>query len=309
MKFFWLILYAFPLFAGETDQYLAADIVIKDSYSVINNYYNKKIEESIEPGEQLSCSGVTDKILTQIIVGIGHLTTKSLEIERFPDNSVSSLEYLKQSIYKNAGPLLGLPPLRRTINIGGVYLGTDKFGHFGLISQSYYRHYQKYLKNGLSKIEAEKKAILNGIKGELNLLGYNYNGVLSFADLEANYQGLLFANSICQGENSYLIKQKGQWVRNRKREFDIRNYMGPKMDESYNPSFRKPKLWKKIKTTLIEIYCPLRSNQLYLERMAEYNIKAKATVNDLYIQEYFSSKPEFKRELQSMENLCPKNKL
>jgi hypothetical protein len=293
------------LLAGETDQFLAGDIEIKDSYLVYNNYYQKIMDDAEYSGQNLNCTQFTEKLLGKILKNLNHISTKSNEVERFPDDNLSAKEYLDLSIYKNAGSGFHLlNHLRRTINIGGVYIGTDKFGHFGLIGKNYYRHYQGHLNKGFTPDEALKKTISKGIIQELNILGYHFNGVLSFADLEANYQGLLFAKSICNGENPYFSLRDGQWVRNYEKNFDIRKYINPKMDESYNPSFRRPALWKKVKNNIQKKYCYLINNAVFLERRNIYNKRIEETLNDFYIKEYFRSRPKFDRTLESMDDLC-----
>lgn len=304
MKIILLVLYALCLNAGETDQYISGETELKDSYLLFNNLYNKKINDFIATKEQTTCSKLTDKILSNVIKKVVRLAENSSEIERYPDNSTSNKEYFQQSIYKNVGFPLRFTRLRRTINIGGIYIGIDKLGHFGLVSRNYYRHYLKHLKKGFNEKEAEKRTVVHGIKQEMNILGYRYNGVLSFADLEANYQGLQFAISLCQGKNPYLKIEKGYWVRNQNREFDIRAYINPKMDESYNANFRKPRLWKKITPSIRGIYCALKNNTAYQERITKYKEKERNSSNDQYIREYFKSKPEINRVFQSVNDLC-----
>lgn len=304
MKIIFLVLCAFCANAGETDQYFAGDIELKDSYLVFNNFYIKKINNTIAASEELTCAKLTDKILSNIIKDVAKLAMKSPEIERYPDDSIGNKEYFQESIYKNAGFPLSFTRLRRTINIGGIHIGTDKIGHFGLISRNYYRHYVKYLKSGFDEKVAEKKTIINGIKQELMILGYHYNGVLSFADLEANYQGLRFALSLCESKNSYLKKENGHWVKNQNREFDIREYINPKMDETFNTSFRKPRLWNKIKASIRDSYCLLKDAHIFQERIAKYKREERNTINDQFIHEYFLSKPKFNRSIQSADKLC-----
>jgi hypothetical protein len=303
------LFYSLSLFAGETDQYMAAGAVIRDSSDVINNYYNLTIDQTLEAaqrtGFEYNCYQITDKILNNITKNLSRLSSRSPEIERYPDDSISSKEYLQASIYKNAGFPFMFTKLRRTINLGGIYVGTDKMGHFGLISRNYYKHYSIFRKNGLRDDLAIQKTIIRGIHQELNILGYHYNGVFSFADMEANYQGLIFAISICQSNNPYLVHVNKEWKKNPVRAFDIRQYITPKMDESFNPSFRRRSLWKKIKPTVREIYCPLKTNELYQERLETYKTKDTTTINDLYIQKYFSTKPKFTRSLESMDDVCP----
>jgi hypothetical protein len=250
---------------------------------------------------------MADHILTTIIPRVHALVAHSLEVERCPDDSFSKNYYRAHSIYKNTTSLFNFKMgiLRRTLNVGGVYVGTDKFSHFSLIGRSYFRFFFKKIRHDMSEHAAEKKTIRKGIRDEFAILGYYWNGVFSFADLEANYQGMLFALSMCRGENPYLIKKNNRWVKNPDRNFDIKDYINPKMDESYNYSLRSRKLWKKVRPVLREVYCPLKENPIYVERMLRYSQASKENNNDLYIKEYFSEKSKFDRDSQSPDKLCP----
>ena len=60
-------------------------------------------------------------------------------------------------------------------------------------------------------------------------------GVLSYGDLEANFQGFLFGLHMCEGKDPFLKYSSDGWQFSR--PFDIRSYVNPNWDESYNPSF------------------------------------------------------------------------
>jgi hypothetical protein len=302
------------VFAIETDQFHAASVVLKDSSAPINDYINSKFEIAIEKANQknqnYACQNLADDVLSEIvgkhtISALSNYANKNPEVELFPDRSIKMHEYLKKiSIYSKAGLPFGLIPIARTINIGGIYIGTDKLGHSTLIGRNYYRRYLKNLKHGMTKAEAEKETVMKGIGEEIHFLGYTLGGVLSYGDLEANFQGLQLALSMCNGENPYLIKKDGLWTKNPKRKFDIKNIITPKMDESYIRPFWSPRIWKQIAPKLKDVYCDLKTNSLYVDRIKFYNSKLVHNRNDDYLKEFFSNKPKFDKNLENLDSLC-----
>lgn len=300
--------------ALETDQFHAASRVLKDSSATINEYLHEKIEIAVTAANKkkkpVTCSKLADNVMSEIvgkysISKISQFAKKSPEIERYPDDSVKDSTYTRDlSIYAGAGFPFGLINISRTINVGGVYIGTDKLGHFALVGRNYYRAYLENLDKGMSKQEAEKKAVIKGIKQEIHILGYTLGGVLSYGDMEANYQGLQFAISMCEGNNPYLLLKNGEWATNENHKADITKIINPKMDESFKPAFWKPRIWRKISPNIKSVYCDLKENSLYQERIKFYQSQIKANRNDDYIKEFFSDKPKFDRNLELIDELC-----
>ncbi len=301
------------VFALETDQFHAASHELAESSFAINQYIDDKFERALEKAskktKEVACHDLADDVMSEIvgkfsISKISQFAKNSPDIERFPDKSVSQRDYIKQSIYKDAGFPFFLGMISRTINVGGVYIGTDKLGHFALVGRNYYRRYLENISEGKLPEVAKKESVFTGFKQEIHILGYTLGGVLSFGDLEANYQGMQFAISMCEGDNPYLIKENGKWARNPGRLFDIKNYINPKMDESWRPAFWKPNLWKKIKPVIKDVYCELKRNPLYIERVKNYESRLSINDNDLYIKEFFSDRPKFDRKLEDIDKLC-----
>lgn len=299
-------------FALETDQFLAATHELKDASGPISGYVNEAIDKALvkasEKKKILSCADISDKVMTEIvgkysISKISQFAKKSSLIERFPDDSLDDRDYLDLSIYRDAGFPFQFALIARTINVGGVYIGTDKLGHFALLGRNYYRRFQDELKKNKNELVAEKATVMDGIETEVHILGYTLGGVLSFGDLEANYRGLMFARSLCEGANPYLVKKENKWIRT-ERKFDITEHINPRMDESYKPVFWKPGLWKKVKPLIADAYCDLKKNSLYLERISHYPAKIVSNRNDEYIRDFFSNKPKFDRNLENIDQLC-----
>jgi hypothetical protein len=300
-------------YALETDQFLAASHELKDASGPLNEYMNKAIDQAVknasEEKESVSCVKVSDMVMSEIvgkfsISKISQFAKKSPLIERFPDDSIGDFAYIDQSIYTHAGFPFFMGLIARTINVGGIYVGTDKLGHFALLGRNYYRRFQDELKkNKNNELAAEKETVFGGITTEVAVLGYKLGGVLSYGDLEANFQGFTFARSLCEGSNPYLIKSNNEWQRTN-RQFNFNEYFSPKMDESFKPAFWTPRVWKNIKDDIRKSYCEVKNNPLYQARISKYPARLSSNRNDDYIKEYFKNKPNFDRSLRDIDKLC-----
>jgi len=311
-KLILLMLVPMTSFALETDQFLAATHELKDASAPISGYVNEEIDQAVvkinKKEKNINCAEVSDRVMTEIvgkysISKISQFAKKSPLIERFPDDSLGDRDYIDISIYKDAGFPFQLGLIARTINVGGVYVGTDKLGHFALLGRNYFRRFQDELKKNKDELAAEKATVMDGIKTEVHILGYTLGGVLSFGDLEANYRGFMFARSLCEGSNPYLIKKENKWFRTDRR-FDITEHINPKMDESYKPAFWSPRIWKAINPAIKDAYCDIKKNSLYIERISKYPAKIVTNRNDEYIKEYFSDKSKFDRSKEDITKLC-----
>jgi hypothetical protein len=317
MKFFLLLIstIGFQSHALETDQFIATNVVLKDSAPILNQYFEEQISSAIEKAnsknpEKIKCSEVASDVMDNLVGGkyfsiskISKFATKSPLIERFPEDTVSRSEYFKMTYYENANFMLKLAPFSRTINVNGIYMGTDKLGHFSLVGRNYYHNYLDLIEKGVSKEEAMKASIVKGFKSEKGMLGYLTDGVLSFGDLESNYEGLKFATDICDGEQPFVIVKDGKYVRNENAPFDMKLYFNPRMDESFHFNFWKPSLYKRIKGKLKSEYCTYKNDPMYIERISKYPPLVE-NLNDRLIKENILNISKFDRKLEDVQSLC-----
>lgn len=301
-------------YALETDQFITIGAKINDSAEILNEYIGQNIQDAIVTANEKNydkdkCRLIAKRVMHNLVGGtfsiskISQFAKKSPLIDKYPDMSISDRDYFKMTFYENSDILLKIAPLARTINLNGIYMGTDKLGHFALIGRQYYRYFLNFLDDGLAVEAATEKAILKGFKTEKGILGYAIGGVLSYGDLEANYQGLVFAKNMCEGENPYL-QFDGIWKLNPKRSFDTKEYFGPKMDESFHFSFWRPGLYKRIKEKLKNEYCEVKNKPEYLARVAEYQTKMSFNLNDELIEKHLHSLPKFNRKLEDVKSFC-----
>lgn len=301
--------------AGETDQFYAGSAVIEDSSKEFNNYIhtsmkaaliraNKERHESCRLAakevmvELLGEFSIIDLVKNLSFSKISQFTKKSPLLDRFPLETVKNGRYRKDSIYKHRPFPTNVVGIARTLNINGIYFGADKIGHFAIIGKTYYNNFLKALKDGHSEEEAQDIAIKKGLRQEEAILGYKIGGTFSYGDLEANYQGYLFARNMCDGENPYLIKAQGKWTVNPEKTFDIKNYITPKYDEAYNVNTWSPRVWKKMVNEIIPAYCANKINPDYLKRAAYYETLDKRTYNDDMIDSFLKKKPKYSRDFQ-----------
>lgn len=89
-----------------------------------------------------------------------------------------------------------------SVKANGVYLGTDKIGHFVDMGYHYYKVYVRLRDDkGLSERKAmygAASAFDSGIMSETSVLGYATAGAYSNADLTSNYVGCLFYRNLTE---------------------------------------------------------------------------------------------------------------
>ncbi len=304
-----------PSYCAETDQYLTWGIEIKDSANELNQYFNKTLSNYLEQVNKRARPIEDPEELTVAIyyhffqfLGWSRLRTyirNDPEIEKFPDFSVDKQTYLRMSIHHGfAFPYFFLP-MARTIRVGDIYFGIDKLCHFFGFGRRYYQRYCRHLREGYSEEEAMKKVVMWGIVHEDNLVGKLVDGIFSHGDLEANFQGFCLARDLCGGKPPYIEKIDGKWKL--VRPVDMRKYVTPGFDESYNNSHFWAMRKRIVLKTLEEKYC----DKFYLpevqQRFETYK-KYEPSFSQKMICEYFEKKGKNPQQKQSIQSLCAKKK-
>ena len=261
------VLFSLKLPAVETDQYMTWGIELNDSAKVVNEYILNGLRNRLKLSKiqkQKTCFQVikkSAKIFRRPFVQlIESWAEHNPEIDVYPARNFEG-RYRGLSIYrKNVFPFI--MPLSSTININGVYFGTDKLGHFISFGVRYMSMYQKYIKRGLSHDQAIRKLVKFGINSEIYLVGTLATGVVSFADMEANFQGFLFFSSLCSQNSEFHYEQdkNGRWKL--VGDLDIRKYITPEFDESYNENHFRFDRWKGKKglNVTLKKYCGLTND-------------------------------------------------
>jgi len=139
-------------------------------------------------------------------------------------------------------PLL-LVAMAPTGEVYDIPLGTDKIGHMFQQGWEYYNVYSKKIARGKSSKIARKAAADNGLSKERGVYGKWWTGVVSNADLAANYSGLLFyinmVHEVKIGDKTLppmLVLKDGLWQRNPKSTHGIKPFIIEHFSEAFNPS-------------------------------------------------------------------------
>ena len=148
-----------------------------------------------------------------------------------------------------------------TLKIHGIYVGTDKIGHFTDMGMHYYREYAARLRRGDSEEEAIRRALAIGrndpIRGESKLLGHWTSGAYSNADMASNYLGMLFYRNLTEPQRLKgemrppMLERDGPYWKlapHVRRDSDWFSYfISPHLDEAMNPSFYLPPMRKSMR--------------------------------------------------------------
>jgi len=301
-------------FSLETDQFMTWEIELKNSKSFVNRYINENINKVLDKlnskDKTYKCSTVAKKALswngrsTDFLSVIEKTMYEHPEVERWPAINVSARGVVEESIYANVDyfkhKVFGV-----NVQLDGIYMGTDKLGHFVTVGLSYYKKYLQAKALGFSSKTATNLAIKRGIFSERTYYGSIISGVFSFADLEANYQGLKFAIDMCEGKNPLLTQDtNGKW--SQKKPFDITPYLNPKWDESYYPSTYIKKRWKQVKPRILE-YCDKRFSEKKLARFEYYKSIDKDSASSIYLEERVKAGKLQNQKDFSLDYICTKN--
>ncbi len=257
-----LVLVPGPSSALETDQFYAWGLPLADSTDAVNARFNLELERAIasfpdhKPPE--SCRQIAvayrKRMRFLLLHEIQVWAWNSEWVARIPNGGDEQREYRRTNLYSNH-PLIDTGtwmPFTPTIKVAGVRMGTDKLAHLVSSGWTYYTVTNKGIAKGKTPEEAEQRAVGRGIMEESLILGKLASGVTSIPDLEANYAGMHFYLDLCDIEDPILKLEEGGWSISR--PVDLRDYVTPRWDESYQPPLYTKGRWRKVKPVL-ETYC------------------------------------------------------
>lgn len=284
------------VFSAEVDQFSRRDEPLKDSAKIVNAKANASIIKSIKEANAKG-QGCREEVLYKALRGhfANHLTGE-LIIDILKDPNVEKrIIGLDDSVYQDwtmwDGIGMGFTIFAKkgitmsgVMRIGDQTIGTDKLEHmFG-------QGFNYFTKNYLDQ-KGEIKAVKKGIIGEKFFLGGNKigNGVFSYGDLGANFNGMRMWNHMLQLRDDvlgadhnigpYIACQNDQWAQ--VKEIDFRNYVDDSMDEAINCSkFPTQKTADKFKARLEKMgtTCPVDQRRLD-DMVVKYRQMAKWMIN------------------------------
>jgi hypothetical protein len=303
----------YPLNAFETDQFMAWEHRLEDSTDRFNAYVNQQSAVVLEQinrsvRTEVTCEEIPVRIYRHLYSSIfwprvRRFLTTDTAVDRFPDRQIGYFGYLKRSVFrKPAFPYI--LPMARTIRINGVNLGIDKVGHMFGFGRRYYGRYRRLRRRGLDEQEAMGRVIVWGYKMEHIAVGGLTDGVVSHGDLEANFQGMRLARDLCEAQPPFLVRSSSGW--RLARPIDLRDYVNPRFDETYNPSLFTRGRWKKVKPILESEYCQKFRGSAVQALMADYRQRDFPSFASEVIERHAAERGHTaRRQLQSLEVLCP----
>jgi len=280
--------------ALETDQFYAWKRPLADATDAINEKINAEIEAALarvsarHGSPPCPCRTAYVAIREQFdypIFGPTELwARKTSLVERVPSSPGEYDRFRRSYLYRQTSPLdtvRWMPP-SPTIEIAGVRVGTDKISHFLMNGPWLDSAYRAARKRGVSEDEATRHAMALGIFTERTVLGVSSSGILSLGDLEANYRGFLFFRGLCDGPDAGLTRTADGWRLTR--PFDLRDYVTPEWDESWQPNIYAPSRWTKVKPVM-EGYCALLQDPEIQSARAAYAARDRETPTEVVIRE------------------------
>ncbi|MYD96297.1 MAG: hypothetical protein F4X98_02775 [Gammaproteobacteria bacterium] len=218
---------------AETDPYTHRDLDLADSLEILDLQVNEALDRvaaSWDRGENEWA------FVTAVYASIGSIhwidplerwAINAQEVDKLPTRR---REAVFTKIPHFRARLAGIT-LGRTINVNGVYIGTDKIGHF--ISQGR-KFYGRFRRLGTEERAARRTAAWEGL-----IWGRMLSGIYSNADLVANYEGYRFFRGLFEGD---MVAGKGpmfRWESGRPirlRSFTWADHVNPFWDEMLNPA-------------------------------------------------------------------------
>jgi hypothetical protein len=224
--------------ANETDPWYAWLHPPRDGTDALNKAINERFTRGLSfTNDDMTCRQAAERMTMSMRTAaffffLGDLSTWGVD---YTPRTAS--EYFERTSTNGSyRHVYGLMPLDPAMRSGDVLFGTDKLGHFFTNGLRQYDTYVNAREGGASDEEAMRRSIEDGIHEEETWLGLYPSGIFSYADLEANHQGVLFYRALCgAGEGGDLARTKEGWTL--QKPFDIARWVSPCWDEAYRPSY------------------------------------------------------------------------
>lgn len=295
------------VYGAEPDQFTRRDEYLADSAPLLNLKANEAILESIKLANKNDSSCNEMHLYKKLRKYFGNELTGKLvkDVVKNPDFSKRIIRK-ENSVYRDWNawdgmgmgiPLLTSKTMSGVIRIGDQTIGTDKLEH--MFGQGFMYFKKNYIRN---------KGVVSAIKGgilreKIILGGFKLgNGVFSYADLAANFNGMRLWNHMLQLRNDvlgeehnlgpYIACESSKWVQ--VKEIDFTNYVDDSMDEAINCSkFPSQHTADKFEDRLriMGMTCPLERDRLKgvrvkYGRLARWIINRDGTAKVKYTNEF-----------------------
>lgn len=272
--------------AAETDPYWAWLTPPEDGTAALNTAINERLEvglaavNALPASASLSCTQAARGLVAPLApTALWYFVSdmQTWDVDHVPRDDAGYAVLKEQGTYRYAplSPLGKLVRVDPTVRVGDVLFGTDKLGHFFTNGLRYLDRFDNAVAAGQTIGEAELAAVRLGIAQEKGWLGMGVCGVFSYADLEANWRGLLFFRELCAPERAMttttsqvqLVLRDGRWTLTR--SFDIATFVDPCWDEAFATSAFAPAEQVPVRRAITEL-CPRWQRPDILERRRAY---------------------------------------
>jgi len=298
--------------ALETDQYYAWGWPLADSTDAVNAKFNLELERAIasfpDKSPPETCSEVSAAFRSRVRFLLLHeiqvWAWNTEYVARIPNGGAEQGEYRRTNLYSNH-PLIDTGtwmPFTPTIEVAGVRMGTDKLAHLVSSGWTYYGEYRKAMEDGETSEEAERIAVRRGITEESLILGGLTSGVQSIADIEAGFGGLRFYRDLCSCDDPILKFEESRWVISR--PIDLRDYVTPRWDESFQPPVYNAGRWRKVRPVL-EGYCDRLNDPQVVAVRRRYRERDRETVVGEVVAERIAAGKLADPAQFGIEAVCP----
>ncbi|MFS4457571.1 TonB-dependent receptor [Bdellovibrio sp. HCB2-146] len=221
--------------AKETDNLTGRYKTLQDSTEVLDKEMNRRLQELVAEANSdgIACDK-SPETFRKIRVLFHEQNKASFQIGSMESWAEKNDKIAKRkaspdgSIYEGVlskGLIFNNLDLASTIKVNGELIGTDKLGHF--IDQGFERY--RYFRERGNRMDVA----LDGSKGmESSIYGAASTGIVSSADMMANYHGILFYHALVDTNNPYLTCSGGTW--SQVRNFTWADYVDAGWDEGIN---------------------------------------------------------------------------
>ena len=276
--------------ALETDQYYAWTRPLPDVSEAVNTEINTGIKGVLDRvnarRQRASCGEIERAVHDRFkFIIVSKLELRGLQtLPRAPADGDEEIRYLTEWLYGGTfqiDQIHWMPP-SPTIEVAEVRMGTDKLSHFLSGGGWAARAYRRAARDGTSEDEAVGLAMRSSITAERTVLGQSTSGIFSTADLEANFQGLMFYRGLCEGVEPRVVATPGGW--RLERRVDIREYVTPEWDESWQPNVYSKSRWKKVRPVMRR-HCGELGHPEVQKRRAAYSERDRETRIEAMVRE------------------------
>ncbi|MBC7428869.1 MAG: hypothetical protein H7336_09680 [Bacteriovorax sp.] len=308
-----LMLTSISVFSSEVDQFTFRGQEMKDSSGLLNQKANAAVQSALKIADSKG-DGCNEKELYKALSAYfnNHVQGKLTKDVLTDDNIVKRSIKLQDSVYQDwvmwDGIGMGSKGLSKKaatmsgeMRVGDHYIGVDKLEHMWGQGNAYFTN--NYLKG-----KSDIKTVKIGVGKEKIILGGNKigNGVFSYGDLSANFNGMRFWNHILLKQDDvlgadrnlgpYVACTNDKWTQ--VEAIDFKNYIDESMDEGINCSkFPTDKTAEKFsnRLKLMGKTCPMdvqkRDDMIVKYRqMSKWIINEKGTGKVSYTHEFKNKK-------------------